>query len=106
MHPDFVNAVEMLPMPRVRSLTPEQIEGAACPWCAIHVDGDAGLRLGPRIGVTGSGIARWFPRACRPCVGKAAARVYRLHVRTCARCSHRDYCPDSKALHALAQECR
>jgi hypothetical protein len=106
MNPGFVNAVEMLPTPKLRSLTPEQIEGGACPWCGFRLAADAGVRLGPRIGVAGGAIERWFPRACRPCVGKAAARVYRIHVRTCARCSHRDYCPDSRGLHALALECR
>lgn len=106
MNPDFVNPVEMLPMPKLRTLTPEQIEGGACPWCGERLPSGGGMRLGPRIGVTGGAIEQWFPRACRPCVGKSAGRVYRLHVQTCGRCSHREYCPDSKALHRLALECR
>lgn len=105
MHPDFVTAVELLPMPKLRGLTPEQVEGGACPWCGTRVQQGTGMSLGPRIGVTVGGIQRWIPRACRPCVGSQAARVHRLHIRTCASCSHRDYCADSRALHRLALEC-
>ena len=106
MHPEFVGAVEMLPMPKLRTLTPEQIEGGACPWCGERLPDGTGMRLGPRIGVAGGGVERWFPRACRPCVGKTAARVHRLHTGACARCSHGEHCPDGRALHRLALECR
>lgn len=97
-------AVELLPMPRTHTLSAEQIDGAACVWCAKKVS-DTGRKLGTRIRVAEGTVKRWRPRACRPCIGAQAARVYRLHVRTCGRCSHRDYCPDSQALHRLALEC-
>jgi hypothetical protein len=92
-------------MPKDHTLTKGQINGATCVWCAKQLD-DTGLRLGPRIRVADGGIVRWLPRACRPCVGIEAARVYQIHIRICARCSHRDYCPDSRALHKLAEEYR
>ncbi|QJT04334.1 hypothetical protein G9272_31955 [Streptomyces asoensis] len=97
-------AAEMLPMPKVHTLTPEQIDGTACPWCSKPL-GDTGMKLGPRIRVADGAVRRWLPRACRKCVGVQAARVYRIHIGSCARCSHRDYCPDSRALRALALEC-
>lgn len=102
---DNVNAVEMLPMPKARTLKQVQIEGKACVWCSDGLDGDSTLHLGPRIRVAEGTVKRWWPRACWPCVGAAARRVLGLHRRTCARCSHRDYCPDSRALDALAREC-
>lgn len=101
---DDPNAAELLPMPRTYTLNAEQIDGKACVWCAKKLGGE-GLKLGPRIRVADAAVRRWLPRACRPCTGAQAARVYRLHIRTCARCSHQDYCPDSRALYTLALEC-
>ncbi|GGR61547.1 hypothetical protein GCM10010251_93030 [Streptomyces aurantiogriseus] len=100
-----MSALEMLAMPKTHTLTKRQMEGTVCVWCKENLD-DTCLRLGPRIRVADGGIQRWLPRACRPCTGKEAARVYRIHIRACARCSHRDYCPDSRALHKLALEYR
>jgi hypothetical protein len=100
MHPGFVNATEMLPVPRAAGLTRDQVEGKVCVWCGGSPDDH--IDLGPRISVVRGKLQRWFPRACQACTGRNAIRVYRLHIGTCARCSHRDYCPDSAALHALA----
>ena len=105
MNAGFVNAVEMLPMPKLPGLAATQVDGTVCVWCGNHPDG-GGIRLGPRISVIGGALQRWEPRACRRCTGLEAARVYRLHLTTCARCMHRDHCPDSHALHALAEEYR
>lgn len=101
----YGGAVELLAMPKTYTLTSEQIEGTACVWC-IKPLGDTGLRLGPRIRVAGTGVQRWLPRACRPCISLEAARVHQIHLRTCARCSHGEHCPDSRALHNLALEYR
>ncbi|MEU5281134.1 hypothetical protein AB0G87_32540 [Streptomyces asoensis] len=93
-----MNAVEMLRVPKAADLAPERVEGKRCVWCggAVSVD------LGPRLSVIGGKLTRWEPRGCRSCVRREAGRVYDIHVTTCARCTHRDYCPDSKALYALA----
>lgn len=99
----YGSAVELLAMPKTYTLTDEQIEGTVCVWCTKQL-GDTGLRLGPRIRVAGAGVQRWLPRSCRPCASGEAARVYRIHIRACARCSHGEYCPDSVALHKLALE--
>lgn len=96
-------ATEMLPTPKAHTLTDHQINGITCVWCAKQL-GNNGVKLGPRLRVANGGIHRWKPRGCKPCTGQQAARVYTVHVKACARCSHRDYCPDSHALHALALE--
>jgi len=99
---DSVCATEMLPVPRAADLGAEQVDGAACVWCGKAPD----IGIGLRISVFTGTLRRWLPRACHACVGSQAVRVYRLHISSCARCSHRDYCPDSRALHELALEYR
>lgn len=101
----YTCAAAMLPMPRTAGLASEQMDGTVCVWCARTPDG-GGIVLGPRISVIGGSLRRWEPRACRPCASRQAARVYGIHIGTCARCSHGDFCPDSHALHRLALECR
>lgn len=95
-------AVEMLPMPKVAGLDLDRINGVCCVWCG----GPTSVALGPRIRAAAGGVQRWFPRACRACAGLEAARVYQVHLTTCARCTHQDYCPDSHALNELALEDR
>ncbi|MDQ0831934.1 hypothetical protein QF032_003778 [Streptomyces achromogenes] len=102
MNPGFVNAVEMLPMPKACDLPPERVDGTRCVWCGRPPT----VGLGPRISPIGGALTRWTPQGCGPCVGRKAARVYGLHVGTCPRCSHGEYCPDSRALHKLAVDCR
>ncbi|MFC4500659.1 MULTISPECIES: hypothetical protein [Streptomyces] len=104
MNTGFVSAVEMLPVPRGAALTRDQVDGKVCVWCCVQTDDH--IDIGLRLSVIGGELKRWQPRACRACTGRKAVRVYQLHVRTCARCTHRDYCPDSRALHVLAMECR
>lgn len=101
----YGTAVELLAMPKTHTLTKKKLSGTVCVWCGKHLDED-GLKLGPRLRVASGGVQRWLPRACRPCAGREAARVCAIHITTCARCSHHDYCPDSRALHRLALECR
>lgn len=102
MNAGFVCATEMLPVPRAHSLTRIQADGKACVWCQGLPDDR--IDLGPRISPAGGALKRWQPRACRPCTGSEAARVYQLHIRTCARCGRRNSCPDARALYALARE--
>jgi hypothetical protein len=103
VHPGFLNPVEMLPMPKASGLTSAQIGGTACPWCAVQFGTDAGTPLGPRLRVMVGCLEQWFPRACRPCIRREAARVADLHDETCGRCSRNVYCTDSRALHQLAR---
>jgi hypothetical protein len=98
VHPGFVNAAEMLRVPKAADLAPERVEGKRCVWCG----GADTVVLGPRLSVIGGTLNRWHPRGCRPCTRREARRVHGIHITTCARCTHRDYCPDAKALYELA----
>jgi hypothetical protein len=98
VNPGFVNAPEMLPVPKAAGLAPERVEGKRCVWCGSA----ASVELGPRLSVVDGALKRWEPRACRSCARREAGRVYDIHITTCARCTHRDYCPDSQGLYTLA----
>ncbi|MFI5800227.1 hypothetical protein [Streptomyces sp. NPDC051677] len=98
LHPDFVRPLEMLPVPKAAGLPVERVEGKRCVWCG----GPTSVELGPRLSVIGGTLKRWEPSACRPCARREAGRVYDIHIRACARCSHYDYCPDARALYTLA----
>lgn len=98
MNPDFVNALEMLPVPKPDQLAPARISGTHCVWCG---SGPA-VGLGPRLSVIDGHLERWHPRACTPCTRREAAHVHGIHRTTCPRCTHREYCPDGRALYDLA----
>ncbi|GKQ36907.1 hypothetical protein [Streptomyces sp. A012304] len=102
MNAGFVNAAEMLAVPKAARLARARVTGQLCVWCGKTPE----MGIGPRLSVIDGVLQRWLPRACQSCASREAARVYGIHIRTCPRCSHRDYCPDSRALHALAQPCR
>lgn len=99
MHPGFVNAHQMLAVPRIHTRTKPQIEGRRCVWCRAPATAELGPRLSARDGV----LERWEPRACAPCIRREAGRVFRLHVGTCARCTPAVYCVDARALHDLSK---
>lgn len=101
MHPDFVSAVEMLPMPAGAQHDLAKFEGLACAWCSAKPS--PALKLGPRVSPVHGKLERWHPVGCRRCVRLEAVRVYGTHIRSCARCSHGEYCLDSRALHSLGQ---
>ncbi|MEU5633520.1 hypothetical protein ACH47C_26870 [Streptomyces rishiriensis] len=98
MNPGFVNAAEMLRAPKAADLAPERVTGKRCVWCG----GSNSVALGARLSVIGVALKQWYPRGCRPCVRREARRVHGIHITTCARCTHGDYCPDSKALYEFA----
>lgn len=100
MNPGFVVAVEMLPIPKAVSFSEDQLAGRCCLWCGGHPE----IALGVRLSVACGALLRWKPRACQECTRKEAARVYALHVRTCARCTPMVRCQDARALHDLAHQ--
>ena len=98
MHPGFVRAPELLPVPRPDPIHPEQVAGRACVWCAGEPTIPLGTRLTARLGRVGS----WAPTACQDCAALEAGRVHAIHVRSCYRCRAGDSCPDARALRHLA----
>ncbi|MEV6182282.1 hypothetical protein [Streptomyces sp. NPDC052015] len=100
MNPGFVSAVEMLPLPKLDTLSNEQVDGKACVWCSGRPR--TPLALGIRLSANAGTLRRWCPVAHQRCAAHKAGKVYRLHIQMCARCAHRDYCPDGRALYKLA----
>jgi hypothetical protein len=97
VHPSFVNAAEMLAMPRTHTLSEEQMEGRQCVWCS----GPDTIDMGPRLSTFRGRLHPWRPKGCEDCTRAAAQRSFNLHIRSCARCSRVQYCQDARALHAL-----
>ncbi|GGW81294.1 hypothetical protein [Streptomyces galilaeus] len=97
MHPGFVRAPELLPTPKAADLPAERLAGTRCVWCG----GAATDALSARVSVVKGELLRWEPSSCRRCLRREAKRVYNIHIGVCARCTHRDYCPDSRALYEL-----
>lgn len=100
MHPGFSTAAEMLCPPRIWKLTAPYRHGEVCVWCGQEPT----LNLGPRLSSVNGKLVRWLPRSCLRCAAQEAARVHRIHLRMCARCTPYLYCSDSRALHALAAQ--
>lgn len=97
MHPDFVNAAEMLALPRTSGLAEERLKGRRCVWCG----GASTVDLGPRVSTLNGGLHPWRPKSCTACARREARRTFNIHVQNCARCCRTRYCPDASALHAL-----
>lgn len=94
----------VFPVPRQNALTPEQVRGACCVWCATPLTAaafDLGRRHGSFMGVYGP----WFPRACDGCTRAEAGRVLAVHLKACVRCSRSipAPCSDGEALRRLAE---
>jgi len=105
VHPDFVVATEMLPVPKTADLTTRQINGGRCVWCGVT----AKVRLGPRLAVVDGELLRWHPSGCRRCARREAGTAYDEHIRNCARCTRLSHsrllhCDDAQALHELAHQ--
>ncbi len=98
VHPGYVRAPELLPVPRPDRIHPEQAAGRACVWCTAEPTIGLGTRMTTRLGK----VDTWAPRACDGCAARQAARVLTIHVKNCYRCRERDGCLDARALRQLA----
>lgn len=52
------------PLPAIGGLSEEQVRGAACVHCGIHLDNGNAIDLGERRASRAGSAVRWFPRAC------------------------------------------
>lgn len=52
-------------LPPLSELSEQQVRGAACAYCGIHLDNATAVDLGTRITHRAGSPVRWFPRACR-----------------------------------------
>ncbi|MFD5026973.1 hypothetical protein [Streptomyces sp. NPDC058373] len=53
-------------LPHPRTLTDDQLRGAACVWCGTTVTTATAVDLGARPDPS-CPWASWYPRACPPC---------------------------------------
>ena len=98
MNPGFVNALEMLPVPKTVDPARGWADRGRCIWCGQ----EATLDLGPRLKVIDGVLHRWTPRGCADCARRKAALTHQSHRASCARCTECEHCPDSRALYRLA----
>ncbi|MEU9337530.1 hypothetical protein AB0D49_30945 [Streptomyces sp. NPDC048290] len=77
-------ALELLALPLLESLTPDQARGAVCVWGATEnpLTAETAIDLGEQH----DGDRHWFPRACRQHTGKHAYRALQDHAPQCDNC--------------------
>lgn len=98
---------DLLPLPMLGKLTPEQIRGASCVWCTAPLTGATAIDFGACHGSLMGQATIWYPRACAPCTSKQARQEYATHPRTCEQCTDDPtVCGDRRALRRLALENR
>lgn len=88
------NAVALLALPPIRTLTEDQVRGKTCVWDGILLARGAAVDLGTRTTMRAGAQVRWFPRACQRCAHEKLRRLRDLHTRTCATCSPTSLCQD------------
>ena len=101
MHPDYIQAGELLAVPRPDRVRPEQAAGTMCVWCDQPPTVDLGVRLSTSSGQHPGRLRRWHPHACQACAAQHAADVYATHITRCHACRP-VYCQDARALHDLS----
>ncbi|MFD4483221.1 hypothetical protein ACFWPU_44935 [Streptomyces sp. NPDC058471] len=73
-------------LPDVHSLSEPQVRGRACVWCAVTLATPIAVDLGVQEPDAGRHI-RWYPRACRDCIGYRLYLAQLTHVQTCEQCA-------------------
>lgn len=98
---------ELLELPAVSDLSEPQVRGANCVWCGIVLASDMVVDLGPRPAQRAGEPVTWFPRSCRPCMGKRAYRALLDHAPLCERCvDDASGCGTGVGLRRLMREAR
>lgn len=93
----------LVPVPSLGGLRPAQVQGDACPWCAVPLDSTA-MNLGRRSGTLMGIVLPWEPRAHADCVRGAALRELPVHAGKCRTCNGGGTCVVRRALRRLAWE--
>ncbi|WP_432135665.1 MULTISPECIES: hypothetical protein [unclassified Streptomyces] len=92
-------ALTVLALPAREGLNDGQQRGAACVWCCHGLRSVSAVDLGEQ-----PPPERWFPRACRPCVGARAHSGFFAHAMACEHCTHRTtLCDTGRLLHQLTK---
>ncbi|WP_073951555.1 hypothetical protein [Streptomyces kebangsaanensis] len=82
------SVVEVLGLPALEDLRDDQAHGRNCVWCSdgpltVAASVDLGEQTSPLSSTTPSAPMRWFPRACRPCIGRRAYGALLDHAPGC-----------------------
>lgn len=85
---DTVRAIALLPLPDLNTRTDDQTRGKTCVWDGIPLTSETTVDLGERLSPLNGSTSpmRWFPRACRSCVQRAALRALHDHAPLCEQC--------------------
>jgi hypothetical protein len=94
-------------LPKPVRLSPPQVRGAACVWCAAGLHGDDATDLGQRYDSILGVVGRWFPRGCRECTEVAVTNSGKQHAGSCEQCTDDPaLCEKRSAIQAVTAELR
>ena len=82
----IAEALALLSLPNLNSLSEQQVRGAACVWDGIILAPQTAVDLGQREADRAGRAVPWFPRACRRCVHVAARLQLASHRACCELC--------------------
>jgi hypothetical protein len=84
--PRTIDAIALLTIPRLDSLTEDQVRGITCIWDGVRLTSRIAVDLGSRKAQRAGQPVSWYPRACRSCVGVAALAQLGIHSTECPTC--------------------
>jgi len=103
----MAEAIAVLSLPGLGSLTEQQVRGQACVWDAVPLTGVPAVDLGEQKVSRAGQLTRWFPRACPACVAAAALRALHEHAPRCKQCvDDAARCPEGLVLRRLMRDVR
>jgi hypothetical protein len=101
------DALALLTLPALATLSEQQVRGKACVWTGVVLTPATAVDLGQRTAIRAGGVVPWFPRATRPAVHRAAHRQIMEHGSQCEQCVDDFYqCETGVGLWRLAREYR
>lgn len=96
-----------LEVPALATLTEQQVRGQACVWDGAPLFGVPAFDLGEHTTMRAGQPVRWFPRACRSCLGGQAYRALLDHGSKCEQCvDDVSRCEAGLGLQRLVREAR
>jgi hypothetical protein len=101
-----IDTLALLTIPRLDSLTEEQVRGITCIWDGVRLTSSIAVDVGSRKAQRAGQPVSWYPRACRSCVGVAALAQLGIHSVDCPTCQAGEDtpCGTGSALSRLVRE--
>lgn len=105
MDTEQLSAVQLLDLPTLDGLTPDQVRGATCIWCDVGLTTDSAVDLGERKHRRLDGHYSTFPRGCRADTHRAAVQALHDHAGSCEQCADdAEQCTVSRILYRLVRQ--